>query len=284
MRIFQRFILLAMFPVITFCTQASAHQVKPLDFNYGNDYGNTIEIDAFDDLQAGDLIVATLHFIRSVELIDLDGFTLIHAEETESVDETDISRAYVAALYKIATGDEESFMFVVEGNEDPGNTSVSNGVVIWHITGHDPDNPIGAVAGKNSGKDKVDEITVGPLSVTVRNSLLMDGFTSHYESDNTKTDMASKNDIYIYELWFGYSAENDPEYIQGQSRLVTVPQTGTPVNTTYVPWPHKPGEAAGVAFVINNAPIPPVPLSHRTIILAFALMVGFFLFRVTLRG
>ena len=265
--------LLALLSVVILNIPASATQVQPVEqnFDWGH-HGNTIEVSAFNDLNAGDLILVTLHFIRSVELIELDDFKVIHIE-TEQGQATGSSRPYVAALYKIATGDEGSFTFTVDGNLDTGDGYAGWGAISRRIVGYDPDNPIGPAAGNNSGGEEVGSIEIGSLLTKTDNSLLIDAGAFHVEFEENQT----KEEFQWYS-GFTHSSEDYPEeLIGGSSYLHTVVSAGSTGESSIQSY--QPAKAAALAFVVNNTP-PIIPVSKWAVVLGLAFMSIFIVLRV----
>ncbi|HRJ52933.1 MAG TPA: SdrD B-like domain-containing protein [Candidatus Thiothrix moscowensis] len=111
--------------------------------------GNTQTVSKPANIQAGDLIIVTLHYERTnLTINSSNGFTLIRREALATTDGT-ASRATVAAFYKIATASEPAtYTFTSSGNA----TSPANWRIMANrVTGHNPIQPIGNQSGNNAG-------------------------------------------------------------------------------------------------------------------------------------
>ncbi|MBJ6611142.1 MAG: right-handed parallel beta-helix repeat-containing protein [Candidatus Thiothrix moscowensis] len=202
--------------------------------------GNTQTVSKPANIQAGDLIIVTLHYERTnLTLNSSDGFTLIRRETyTTSTADGTASRATVAAFYKIATASEPAtYTFTSSGNlTSPANWRI----MANRVTGHNPIQPIGNQSGNNAGTSTTGTSrAITGINITSHNALLVSAMS-----------MASGN----------ISALNVPTGMTQAFSSITRTAAGVAYQTIATPgatgnktWSWTTGRNnAGLLFAINN--------------------------------
>ncbi|UJS23266.1 SdrD B-like domain-containing protein [Thiothrix winogradskyi] len=196
----------------------------------------TLSINKPANVQAGDLVIVTLHYNRtSLTISNAQGFTQIR-NETSGADGN--SRATVAAFYKIASASEPaSYTFTYSGIT---STTTSWRAVAQRVTGHHPTTPIGNYTSGNSATTTQTTRTLSSINTTANNSLLVAAITMQASSG---TISATPGTSALS------STSTGPSFNVAYQTLATAGATG---NKTWT-WTTARANAA-LMFIINPAP------------------------------
>jgi parallel beta-helix repeat protein len=200
----------------------------------------TLSINKPANVQAGDLVIVTLHYNRtSLTISNTQGFTQIRNETSGANGD---ALATVAAFYKIATASEPAiYSFTYSGSVV---ANITWRAVAQRVTGHDPTTPIGNQNGSNSSSTTTQTTrTVSSINTTLNDSLMVAAISMQASSSTITAPSGTATGA--------SSTSTDPSFHLAYQTIATAGATGDKI------WNWSTARAnAALMFIINPAPLP----------------------------